>query len=310
MKRRTPLVFVAALSLAGCATTTASGSGNAGGSGSTGQFPVTLTSVNGPVTIKSQPHRIMSLSATATSMIYDIGAGRQVVAVDKYSTDPPHAPRTSLSGFETGAESYLSYRPDLVVLAQDPGGTVSAQLAAAGVPALVLGPANTLRDTYAQLTTLGRATGHDAGASTERASLKAQLAAVIHEVGGRGRGATYYQELDPTLYSATSHTFIGALYGMLGMVNVADAAGAGGDQYPQLSAEYLVRSNPRYVFLADDVCCGQSAATFASRPGFSVLQAVQHHRVFAIPDSIASEWGPRIVVFLKMVAKDLGVASP
>jgi len=310
MKRRTILMLLAAVSLAGCATTSASGSASSAGSGAHGSFPLTVSSANGPVTIKSEPHRIVSVSASATSMIYDIGAGSQVVAVDKYSTDPPSAPRTALTGFETGAESYLTYRPDLVVLAQDPGGTVSAQLAAAGVPALVLEPATALRDTYAQITTLGRATGQEGGAATENASIKARLATIVREVGGRGRGATYYPELDPTLYSATSHTFIGALFAMLGMVNVADAAGTSGNQYPQLSPEYLIRSDPQYVFLADDVCCGQSATTFASRPGFSVLQAVRRHRVFAVPDSIASEWGPRVVVFLKMVAKDLGVASP
>ena len=309
MKRRTILMLLAAVSLAGCATS-ASGSAGSAGSGARGSFPVTLSSANGPVTIRSEPHRIVSVSASATSMIYDIGAGSQVVAVDKYSTDPPNAPRTALTGFETSAESYLTYRPDLVVLAQDPGGTVSAQLAAAGVPALVLEPATALRDTYTQITTLGRATGHEGGAASENASIKAQLATIVREVGGRGRGATYYPELDPTLYSATSHTFIGALFAKLGMVNVADAAGTSGNQYPQLSPEYLIRSNPQYVFLADDVCCGQSAATFASRAGFSVLQAVRHHRVFTVPDSIASEWGPRIVVFLRMVAKDLGVASP
>ncbi|HAM02717.1 MAG TPA: ABC transporter substrate-binding protein [Acidimicrobiaceae bacterium] len=309
MKRRTILMLLAAVSLAGCATS-ASGSASPAASAAQGRFPVTLTSANGPVTIAKQPHRIVSVSASATSMIYHIGAGSQVVAVDKYSTDPPDAPRTALTGFETGAESYLTYHPDLVVLAQDPGGTVSAQLAAAGVPALVLVAASSLRDTYAQITTLGRATGHAAGAVAENASIKAQLATVVREVGRRGRGATYYPELDPTLYSATSHTFIGALFGMLGMVNVADAAASSGDQYPQLSPEYLIRSNPRYVFLADGVCCGQSAATFARRPGFSVLQAVRHHGVFVVPDSIASEWGPRVVVFLKMVAKDLGVPSP
>jgi len=309
MHRRLAVLVAAAALLAGCTSANGNSSG-ASTASSSGVFPVTVTASNGPVTIKAKPTRIVSVSASATSMIYDIGAGKQVVAVDKYSTDPPNAPRTALTGFETGAESYLTYKPDLVVLAQDPGGTIAHELAAAGVPALVLPAANTLADTYAQITLLGRATGHVSGASSEDASIKQQLTAIVRAVGTRGKGVTYYQELDPTLYSATSHTFIGVLYGMLGMVNVADPAGGSGNDYPQLSAEFLVQANPQYVFLADSQCCGQSAATFGARPGFSAIRAVQQHHVFAIPDSVASEWGPRVVQFLQLVAKDLGVKNP
>lgn len=308
MKRHIALVVAAGALVAGCSSAT--GSGSPAAAPANGSFPVTVTASNGQVTVAARPTRIVSVSASATSMIYDIGAGSEVVAVDKYSTDPPNAPRTALSGFETGAESYLAYRPDLVVLAQDPGGTITHQLAAAGVPALVLSAANTLHDTYAQITALGKVTGHEAGAAAENASIKAQLAAVVSAVGARVKGATYYHELDPTLYTATSQTFIGVLYGMLGMVNVADPAGTGGNPYPQLSSEFLVKANPQYVFLADGQCCGQSAATFGARAGFSTISAVVHHHVYAIPDSIASEWGPRVVQFMQMVAKDLGVTNP
>ena len=294
-----------ALLLGACGSSSPSASSGAGTSTS---YPVTLRGANGAVVIAQRPTRIMSLSASATSMLYAIGAGRQVVAVDQYSTDPPNAPRTSLTGFETGAESYLSYRPDLVVLAQEQGSVVS-QLAAVGVPTLVLSPASGLGDTYAQISLLGRATGHGAAATAENASIKRKLAAIVRSVGGRARGVTYYHELDPTLYSATSHTFIGVLYRSLGMVNVADTASAGGNDYPQLSPEALIRANPDDVFLADVTCCAQTAATFGARPGFSLVQAVRAHHVFTIPDSIASEWGPRVVQFLQMVADDLKAAG-
>jgi len=89
------------------------------------------------------------------------------------------------------------------------------------------------------------------------------------------------------------------------MVNIADPASSGGNDYPQLSTESLIEANPDYVFLADGDCCGQSAATFGKRSGYSTMRAVRLHHVFNIPDSIASEWGPRVVVFLQMVAHDL-----
>lgn len=306
MKRIT--VWIPALALASglvsaCTSTTSPPSVPSSSSAAT--FPVTVSASNGDVTIPARPTRIMSLSASATSMLYDIGAGRQVVAVDKYSTDPPNAPRTPLTGFETGPESYVPYHPDLVVLAQDETGDIASQLEALGIPTLVLPAAASISDTYDQITVLGEATGHRSRAASENASIRSRLEAIVRSVGSRGRGVTYYQELDPTLYTATSDTFIGSLYEALGMVNIADVASSGGNNYPQLSTEALIKADPDYVFLADGDCCGQNATTFAKRPGFSTMRAVRLHHVFVIPDSIASEWGPRVVTFLQMVADDL-----
>ena len=295
---------LAASTMAACGSTTPSAARSPASSGPA-RFPLAVSAANGRVVIPSRPKRIMSLSATATQMLYAVGAGPQVVAVDKYSTDPPNAPRTNLTGFEAGPESYVAYHPDLVLLAQDESGTVVAQLGALRIPTLLLPPASTLRDTYDQLAEIGMATGHVQAAASEATSIKQRLDAVTAAVGGRTKGRTYYHEVDPTLYTATSHTFIGALYGRLGMVNVADRAGRGGNDYPQLSPEYLISADPDYVFLADDVCCGQSAASFSQRPGFALLRAVKAGHVFVIPDPLASQWGPRVVQFLQTIVRDV-----
>ena len=272
-------------------------------------FPVTVTAENGAVTIPASPKRIVSMSATATQMLYAIGAGPQVVAVDKYSTDPPNAPRTSFTGSETSAEGYMTFHPDLVVVAFDTGHNLVAQLKLLHVATLLLPPATVLNDTYDQFKELGVATGHLAAANAEVASIGRHLDAIAASVGSRARGLTYYQEIDNTLFTATSKTFIGALYSRLGMVNVADPADHEGSGYPQLNAEFLIQANPDFVFLADTVCCGQTAATFGARPGFSNLRAVQQGHVFPLVDSVASEWGPRVVDFLQTIADDVGKAT-
>lgn len=279
--------------------------GAAAASGGRG-FPVTIHAANGAVTFTAPPTRIMSLSPSATEMLYADGAGHQVVAVDKYSMIPKNAPRTNLTGGETSAESYLRYRPDLVVLGFEEPGLVH-QLQLLHIPVLVMPPAANLSAAYHQFAQLGAATGHRAQAAREVAAIKVALARIVAGVGAKARvrGKTYYVEFSSNLYTATAKTFVGSLFGKLGMVNIANAAGKGGDGYPQLSAEYLLRANPDYVFLADDQCCGQSAATFAARPGFSGLRAVRLHHVFTVPDPIASEWGTQVVPFLAMIANDV-----
>ena len=94
------------------------------------------------------------------------------------------------------------------------------------------------------------------------------------------------------------------MYGLFGLANVADPADADGSAwgYPQLSDEYLVDADPDVIFLADTLCCAQSAETVAARPGWDQLTAVQTGRVVELSDDIASRWGPRLVDFIAAIS--------
>lgn len=271
-------------------------------------FPVTVHSANGLVTIPRRPTRILSLSPSATQMVYAIGAGRQVVGVDKYSAWPKNAPRTRFTGGETSAEDYLPLRPDLVLLAYSTG-TIIAQLEKLHIPTLLLPPATDLAGVQAQLGELGAATGHRRAAAASWGSFEHQLGAEVAAAGAHVRGQSYYIEFDPTLYTATSKTVIGAVLARFGLRDIADAAGKA-SAYPQLSAEYLVSANPEWVFLADTDCCGQNPARFASRPGFSHLAAVELHHVIDVPDSLASQWGPHTLeAFVALAGRALAAGA-
>ena len=118
----------------------------------------------------------------------------------------------------------------------------------------------------------------------------------------RAEKLTYYHELDDTYYSVTSSTFIGQLYSLVGLRNIADEAKGAGGGYPQLSAEYIVDADPDLIFLADTKCCEQTAASVAARPGWGEIAAVRNGAVVEVDDSLASRWGPRIVEFVRAVA--------
>jgi iron complex transport system substrate-binding protein len=293
------LLALVAVALSACS----SGSEQSNSSSSaTGEdsFPAKVKAANGTVTIPHKPQRIVSLSATATEDLYAVGAGGQVVAVDSYSTYPPRAPRTKLSGYEPNVEAIANYQPDLVVVAEDTNHIV-AQLGKLGVPVLVEPAAPNLSAAYGEIEELGEATGHPGGAVRAVAKMKREISAVVAAVSKPGRPLSVYHELDQTYYSATSHTFIGQIYKLLGLTNIADEA-KGAGEYPQLSAEYAIASDPDLIVLADTVCCKQSAATVAARPGWDKIAAVRHGDVVPVDDSIASQWGPRIVLFVKRVA--------
>jgi len=267
-------------------------------------FPVTVTVDGTDTTIEDEPQAIVSLSPTATEMLFAVGAGEQVVAVDDFSNFPEDAPVTDLSGFDPNVEAIIGYEPDLVILSGDRNDVV-AGLEAADVPTIVLPSATTLDDTYTQIEVVGAATGHVGDAAEVVANMQSDIDELVAQLPERDEPLTYYHELDDTLYSVTSDTFIGEIYSLAGLENVADvadgAADAGG--YPQLSAEFLIDADPDLIFLADTKCCGQDAGTVAERAGWGEMTAVQQDRVVALDDDIASRWGPRIVDFLEAIVE-------
>jgi iron complex transport system substrate-binding protein len=248
------------------------------------------------------PRRIVSLSPTATESLFAIGAGAQVVAVDDQSDYPRRAPHTTLSGYTPNVEAIAGYRPDLVVLSGDANGIV-AGLGKLGIRVLLQPAAKNLGETYAEIRQLGAVTGHRHGAAAVVAKMKKAIAKVVK--AAPKRRLSVYHELTPDFYSATSRTFIGRIYKLFGLSNIADQADSSGTGYPQLSGEYILSANPSLIVLADSRCCGQSPAAVARRPGWSGLTAVRTGSVISIDDSIASRWGPRVVQFVRAVGQAL-----
>ena len=263
-----------------------------------------LLLLSGSASSATAPRRIVSLSPTATETLFAIGAGKQVVAVDDQSDYPAQAPHTKLSGFTPNVEAIAGYRPDLVVVSYDPGGLVSG-LRGLGIPVLVQDAAKDFAGMYAEIAQLGRMTGHVAEATTLVARMKRQIAALVAKSTRRARGLTVYHELGPDLYSVTSKTFIGRVYSLFGLKNIADAADSTGSGYPKLSAEYVVSQSPDVVVLADIHCCEQSPRTVAARPGWKNVSAVRTGTIVRVDDSIASRWGPRVVNFVRAIAAAL-----
>ena len=307
--RSTPVVvalllpLLLALTACGDSTPTAGEDSGSTGASDTG-WPVTVAGDNGELTLDAQPEAIVALSATATEMLFAIGAGPQVEAVDDTSTYPEDAPVTDLSAFTPNAEAIAAHNPDLVVLSDDMNGIVDA-LGALEIPVLQLTAAQTLDDSYEQLETLGAATGHADDAAKVVNDMQDRIDAAVESAGDSGAGLRVYHELDPTFYSAASSTFIGGVYGLFGLENIADGAADASGGYPQLSAEYVAGQAPDLVVLADTVCCDQSAETFAQRPAFGTLPAVQEGRVLEADDDVASRWGPRVADFAESVAQTL-----
>lgn len=301
LRLATAVGLVVALGLASCSDSadpdstagSTTGSAKPTASAISATYPVTA----GGVTLPQRPTKIVSLSPSATENLFAVGAGGQVTAADDNSNYPLGAPRSDLSGFKPNAEAIAAKNPDLVILSNDTNNVV-ASLTRLKIPVYKAPAAVTLDDTYRQITEIGALTGHPAEAAALTQRMRDEIGKLIKDLPQRAKKLTYYYELDPTYYSVTGRTFIGSLFQMAGLVNIADA---GSVDYPQLSAESIVKANPDMIFLADTRCCAQSLETVKRRAGWAAITAVTRNQVYTLDDDIASRWGPRVVDLIRAI---------
>ncbi|GAB3208161.1 ABC transporter substrate-binding protein [Marinactinospora endophytica] len=301
-RRLAAVPLLAVLALTGCSGQTSSSPSPESSPSAAEGFPVTVTDARGEVTFDTAPERIVSLSPSTTEMLFEIGAGEQVVAADEYSNYPEEAPTTDLSGFTPSVEAISGHEPDLVILARD-AEDAAAQLEKIHIPVLVLPAAETLDDTYAQMRLLGEVTGHAQQADEAADEVQTRIEKVVSETEEAIGDVelSYYHELDTGMYSVTSDTFVGQVYSLFGLRNIADETEDTAGGYPQLSAEFIVEQDPDLIFLSYPGGQGNIDA-LAERPAFDQITAVQEGDVVELDADIASRWGPRVANFAEDVA--------
>lgn len=300
------LTFALLLGATACATRTPSPAPTAPVEDPAAAFPAQIQLPGQePTTLTQQPKHIVSLSPTATESLYSVGAGGQVVAVDRGSDRPEHAPRTDFDALTGDAGAVAAHEPDLVIAPEGAEKLVQG-LRALDVPVLVTPAPASLDEALAQIETLGQATGHGRQAREVTGRMRSEIDRIVASTPKPPRPLTYYHEISPDLFSASSQSFVGSIYARFGMTSIADQAG---EEFPRLSPEHVVQADPDLVLLADTKCCGVTPQAVAARPGWDTGTAVRENRVITLDDDVASRWGPRVVDLVR-AASDAASRMP
>jgi iron complex transport system substrate-binding protein len=264
------------------------------------QHPLTLTDGMGrSVTLPAAPQRIASLSPAATEILFAIGAGDQVAAVEKFSDFPPEAKtRQQLDAFQPSVEAIAGAQPDLVLVFFDPGNLVDG-LARAGLTVLFLETPTSVDGVLEQIRLVGKVTGHPQQAEELVETMQRRIGVIQERLAAMEQGPRVFHEVDNQLFTAAPNSFVGDLYTILKAQNIA----AGTAQaFPQLSQEAIIQQDPEVIILAD-VVAGESPETVKARPGWGGISAVKNNRIYAIDPDIVSRPGPRLVDALETLAK-------
>lgn len=260
-------------------------------------FPVTLTDSSGrAVTIEKAPTKIASMDAAHTEVLFAIGAGAQVTAVDNTSDCPASVGTLpKLDAFTPSLEAITAQQPDLVLLAYDTG-DLAANLTAAGIDVIVQPFPATVAAIYDDIELVGKATGHVDTADELVTNMSARVHDIEQSVAGK-TPVTVFHELDNTYFSVGEGSFVDDFYTILGAKNIGHDTGSSS---PQLSSEAIIAANPDVIVLADEEF-GESAETVAARPGWSAINAVKNNRICGLDPDIVSREGPRIVDALNLL---------
>lgn len=256
-------------------------------------FPMTVTDGRGKeVSLPSQPRRIVSIAPSATEIVYALGAGDLLVAVDDFSDFPAEAQALpKVGGFRTSPEAIVAHQPDLVLAVTQ--AEVAPVLEAQGQRVIVFDSTD-IEGVYKDIVLLGRILGRDAAAQELVARMRSRIDAVAARTRDLPDKPRVLHELDATdpsrVYVAGANNFIDTMIRIAGGVNVG-AVGQG--QYPQLSAEEIVRADPQVIVLGD-AKYGVTVESVRARPGWSAVDAVRTGRIVPIDPDIVSRPGPRL----------------
>ena len=262
------------------------------------------------------PQRIVSLAPSNTQVLYAIGVGDRVVGVTDYDKYPydfsawiAAGNMTSIGGFSTpNLETVASLNPDLI-LAANIHDSILSNLRGLGYKVLTLNP-HDVESVFNDILMVGKATGADQAATALVNSLTVEMNEIADKIAASNsvKPLVYYEVWYPPLMSAGSTSFINDVITRAGGINIFANES---QQYPTVSSETIVQSNPTVILLPTNMGATDEAAFYGSidqvkeRPGWSAISAVQNNRVVIVNGDLFAEAGPRIVEQIEAAAKAL-----
>ena len=282
------------------------------------EFPATEASIAEEITftdalgnkvvLTNSAQRIVSLAPSITEILFEIGAGGQVVGRTDYCNYPAEVlSLPSIGGFSAESislESIIALEPDLVIGGSIYQAEIIKALQEAGIPAFVSQPAS-LAEIKDSLSLFGQITGRADEAAAVADEMQARIDAVtqaVSSVPADQRPAVFYEVWHEPLMSANGKTVVGELIELAGGVNIF--AGLP-DEYPTVSVEQIVEVDPKFIIGPSSHSDQLTTEMIGAREGWGDMYAVKNNAIYIVDGDIVSRYSPRIVIVLEQFAKIL-----
>ena len=171
------------------------------------------------------PGRIVSIAPSVTEMLYAVGAGGKVIAIDDYSNFPAVVeglPR--VGGMALNYEKIVALKPDLVIGVADLQGASLNRLDKLGIRTLRL-DTTTYAKTTSAIRLIASATGCADGGVRVATHMEDALRVARRPGKKRYRRVLVIVEASPKLFIAGRDTFFDGLLDVAGVSNAAEKPG-------------------------------------------------------------------------------------
>ena len=276
-------------------------------------YPLEIVDMLGrSVEIPARPARIVSISPTATEMLY--AAGGTAVARDTSSTFPAEASDLPELGgaYSPSFEAIAAQRADLILIEALSQARFLEPLSRLGPPVVAVRAAS-LDDVTTGIKLIGQIIESDEIAERAAEDLSARVSSAIEGLSDGQSALILISDADRNLYVAKPQSYPGAIASLLKLSNpAADLPDSGTfPGFAQISAEQLLTMDPDYVFTITPAPepAPRLSATLPRIPGFSNLRAITSGRMHEIDHVIfLRNQGPRIAEAVEAMAEIVGSA--
>lgn len=252
--------------------------------------------------------RVISIGGSVTEVVYALGAGDRLIAVDSTSLHPPEARDHPDVGYmrRLSAESILALKPTLLLAVEDAGpASVLDQLRAAGMRLVIVPDVPSNEGVLQKVDVVAKALDLEAEGRMVSDRLREELALLgddLSKVGGKpsvlfllsvGRGAPL---------AAGRDTSAASIIGLAGGRNAIDAF----DGYKPLTPEAMVGTEPDYILVTErtrDLLGGEQA--LLTRPEIAAMPAGRERRVITMDGLLLLGFGPRTPQAIRDLAAGL-----
>lgn len=266
-------------------------------------YPLTVTDDFGnEVVLEEEPQRVVSLSPSATEILFAIGGGDRVVGRTDYCSYPEEASSVESIGTYTdpNTELIISREPDVVFVSDYLDDAVKTQLEAVGIQVIFFS-ANSVEASEADILLAGQVMNLSKEAQEVVDGMEKDLAKIQEITAGAKEKKSVFIDIG-AFYSAGSGSLLDDELNKLGAVNIAADSG---ETWPQLSVETIIEKNPDlYISLYT------SLDDLKATSGLNELDCIKNDQI-VFYDGLSKEAdmiqrpGPRVVEGIRLLAQDI-----
>ena len=271
-------------------------------------YPLEVTDMLGrPVTIPALPQRIVSISPTATEMLY--AAGGSAIARDTGSIYPDDVLELPEIGgaYSPSFESIAAQRPDLILIEALTQARFVEPLSQFVAPVVAVRAAS-LDDVTAGIRLLGQTIENDPVADQAAQDVAGRVASAVEGLSEGKSALILISDADRNLYVAKPQSYPGAIASMVQLSNpAADLPDSGTfPGFALASPEQLLTLDPDFLFTITPAPepVPRLSTMLPHIPGFSNLRAIGNGQVHEIDHIIfLRNQGPRIAEAVEAMAE-------